>query len=100
MSKTKNQIIIDTINEAERRTQIANEAERLRRLIQHWCPENLYHEGYPNTLMRAFMAATACAADQKRKLDGKDTIRPLDSYPDPMMGFHNTPTGWPDPRGT
>lgn len=37
--------------------------------------------------MRAFMHATACAADQKRKLDGKEPIRPLDSYPDPMKFF-------------
>ena len=77
----------------------AAQCERMTRLIRHWCPENLLYEGFPNTLMRAFMAATACAADQKRVLDGKQPIRPLDSHPDPMAGFHNTPTGFlePDP---
>lgn len=66
---------------------IKQEAERLQKLIDHWCPENLRYEGMPNTLMRAFMGATACCADQKRKLDGLRPIRPLDSYPDPMVGF-------------
>ena len=70
------------------------EAERFKKLVDHWCPENLLHEGFPNTLMRAFLSATACAADQKRKLDGLDTIRPLESYPDPMFGFKNTQSGF------
>jgi len=73
--------------------QVKQEAERRQALITHWCPENLHFEGFPNTLMRAFMSATACCADQKRKLDGHEPIRPLASYPDPMFGFQNTPTG-------
>lgn len=72
------------------------EAERFQKLIEHWCPENLHYEGYPNTLVRAFMHITACCADQKRKLDGLDPIRELDSYPDPLVGFANTPTGFND----
>jgi hypothetical protein len=78
----------------DRQTQIQEGAERLRKLIEHWCPENLLFEGMPNILARAFMQATACCADQKRVLDGSQPIRPLDSYPDPMKGFKNTPTGF------
>jgi hypothetical protein len=52
------------------------------------------HEGFPLTLIRAFLHATACCADQKRALDGQAPVRPLDNYPDPMVGFQNTPTGF------
>lgn len=73
--------------------QIITGAARMKLLIENWCPENLLHEGVPNTLMRAFLGATACCADQHRALQGIEPIRPLDSYPDPMVGFHDTPTG-------
>lgn len=76
---------------------IMNEADRLRVLIKHWCPENLQYEGFPNTLVRAFLAATATCADYRRVLNGQDTIRSLESHPDPMVGFHNTPNGLADP---
>jgi hypothetical protein len=76
--------------------QVVREGKRLEKLVAHWCPETLMHEGFPNTLLRAFMAATACCADQHRKLNGQRPIRPLDSYPNPMFGFENTPTGFID----
>ena len=75
---------------------VYDETQRFQRLIKHWCPANLQHEGFPNTLMRAFMAATACCADMQRKLEGQDPIRPLNSYPNPMQGFYNVPTGFID----
>lgn len=78
----------------ERAEQVNNETVRLKKLIDHWCPANLLHEGLPNTLVRAFMAATACCADQHRVLNGQQPIRPLDSFPNPMVGFQNTPTGF------
>jgi len=82
------------MTDAER---IRLDAERLRLLIEHWCPPNLLFEGMPNTLLRAFLTATACCADQHRKLNGQQPIRPLDGYPDPMGGFRfddNHPTGF------
>lgn len=94
---TEWQMIVEESKDADF---IRLEAARFKNLLDHWCPKNLQHEGMPNTLMRAFMAATACCADQKRQLDGIDPIRPLDSYPDPMYGFSNTPSGMEPPVTT
>jgi len=91
---TEWQMLVEKAQDAD---YIRLEAARFQNLVDHWCPENLHHEGMPNTLMRAFMSATACCADQKRQLDGVDPIRPLDSYPDPMYGFSNTPSGTEPP---
>jgi len=74
--------------------QAKHEAERLCRLIEHWCPANFHNEDRASQLIRAFMHVTACCADQKRKLCNIVPIRPLGSYPDPMAGFKNTPTGF------
>ena len=65
------------------------EQQRIIDLVNHWCPEfsRQQLEPFEVQVMRAFMQATACAADQCRKLDGKEPIRPLDSYPDPMTHF-------------
>jgi hypothetical protein len=63
------------------------DTEHINRVVNHWCPETCHHEQFELRLMRAFMHVTACAADQKRKLDGKDPIRPLDSYPNPLTPF-------------
>ena len=59
--------------------------EHIRARVNHWCPEfSQQTEIFQVQVLRAFLAATACAADQCRKLEGKNPIRPLDSYPDPM----------------
>ena len=66
-------------------TVMNTEQEHIQALVKHWCPEfSQETETFPVQVMRAFLAATACAADQRRKLDGKEPIRPLDSYPNPM----------------
>lgn len=44
-------------------------------------------EEFEVKLMRAVMQLSACAADQKRALNGDAPIRPLDSYPDPLKFF-------------
>jgi hypothetical protein len=83
-----------TKQEAKRfQKQVERETRWVKKLINHWCPKDFQHEGFPGTLMRAFMHATACCADQRRRLDGVEPIRPLSSYPDPMVGFKNTQTG-------
>jgi hypothetical protein len=69
------------------------ETVRFMRLIGHWCPAEYKGESCEHQLIRAFLNATACCADQKRLLDHKDPIRPLDSYPDPMFEFENNSTG-------
>lgn len=64
------------------------EQERFERLVNHWAPAfSKTNESWAAQVSRAFLMATACAADQKLVLDGKEPIRPLDSYPNPRAGF-------------
>ncbi|WP_050028959.1 hypothetical protein [Verrucomicrobium sp. BvORR034] len=67
--------------------------------VAAWCPAQFRNEPFELQLTRAFLAASACAADQHRALLGARPIRPLKSYPDPVeaLGFAKIDyTGWPD----
>jgi hypothetical protein len=79
-------------NALDHSAQVRELAGRLMMLTEHWCPEAFNDESFDNRMVRAFLVAAACCADQKRVLDGKQPLRPLDSYPDPMRGFDNSPT--------
>ncbi len=62
--------------------------ERLQGQIDRWGSlPNGQKESREIMFMRAFMQLSACAADQKRVLDGGQPIRPLHSYPNPLDYF-------------
>jgi hypothetical protein len=68
---------------------LAELRQHVNTILDNWCPQG---KGYPVEpfdvrLIRGFMASTAYAADAHRQLKGKQPIRPLDSYPNPLVGF-------------
>jgi hypothetical protein len=66
--------------------------------VAAWCPSQFHHEAFEIQLVRAFLAASACAADQHRALMGARPIRPLNTYPNPVVALGLAPidyTGWP-----
>jgi hypothetical protein len=66
-----------------------NDAQHLKTIVDNWCPKGAPFDAEPFEirLMRAFMQATAYAADAHRQINGGQPIRPLKSYPNPTVGF-------------
>jgi hypothetical protein len=56
-------------------------------VVANYCPPHLRNEAFSIRLAAAFMEVTALASDQHRFIKGKNPIRPLTSYPDPLVGF-------------
>lgn len=63
------------------------EQQRIVDLVDHWCPKQFGHEDFNVRVIRAFLCATSCAADQKRTIDGAGPVMPPSFYPDPKFGF-------------
>jgi len=66
---------------------IREQAAHFKAAVDNWCPACFAYESFENRLMRAFMHATAQTADQKRVMEGKRPMRPLEDYPDPFKVF-------------
>lgn len=50
-------------------------------LLEKWIPDGFGHEPLEHRLMRGLMNANACVSDLQLCLNGKQPIRPLESYP-------------------
>lgn len=63
--------------------EVAKLAKELAAAVEHWCPPQFHHEPWDQRLIRAFLEARACTMDLRRIADGKESIRPMNSYPRP-----------------
>jgi hypothetical protein len=60
------------------------QVQEIQAVIENWCPPGRYaNEPFENQVILALLNANACVLDLKRVLDGKEPIRPLESYPIP-----------------
>jgi hypothetical protein len=67
-----------------------SDQDRIKNQIERWgsLPSG-QRESMDVMMIRALMQLSACVADQKRVIDGGIPIRPLSSYPDPLLYFEN-----------